>query len=87
MGLHNSANKRQKETRCYQIANFDAVYSADNDVLTKLEMRLISLGVFPAKIDFPSQMCCIEIIKADIDLVDIDRVFTELGLQAELVKD
>jgi hypothetical protein len=70
----------QGEVYCYQVANFDKAYLSDEDVITKLETRLVEAGGVPAKIDFPSQLCCVEIIEERVDLDSLAQIFKSLGL-------
>jgi len=68
---------------CYQVKNFDEAYANNEDVITKLETQLVRAGAAPTKIDFPSQLCCVEIIEERVDLRSLTHIFESLGLNTK----
>jgi hypothetical protein len=72
---------------CFKIENFEEAYKKDHLVIEKLERSLVYEGIFPAKIDFPSKLCCVTSDPTTLDLKKIMNVFKKLGLHAKKLKD
>jgi len=72
---------------CFEIENYEEAYNKDYLVIEKLEKSLVYEGIFPAKIDFPSKLCCVTIDPTTFRSKKIMNVFKKLGLKAKKLKD
>lgn len=70
---------------CFIVENYEEVYQHDKDVITKLEISLTEAGAIPAKIDFPSKLCCVTITDPTVKPENIQQVLETLGFQAEII--
>ncbi len=70
---------------CFKVENYEEAYQRDNEVITKLERNLAAGGAIPAKIDFPSKLCCVTITDPTIDPGDIQQILEAVGLRAVLI--
>ncbi|MBE7467759.1 MAG: hypothetical protein HS114_01280 [Anaerolineales bacterium] len=70
---------------CFIVKNYEEVYQHDEDVITKLEINLTEAGAIPAKIDFPSKLCCVTITDPAVKPENIQHVLEALGFQVEII--
>jgi len=70
---------------CFKVENYEEVYQRDKEVITKLERNLAAAGAIPAKIDFPSKLCCATITDPTVKPEDIQQVLEDLGFHATLI--
>jgi hypothetical protein len=80
--LRSEANGR---VVCFKVENYEEVYQHDEEVITKLEENLAAAGAIPAKIDFPSKLCCVTITDQSVEPEDVLRILEALGFRATLL--
>lgn len=78
----NNQHVSQGETVCFKVTNYEDAYASDVDVITKLEARLVEAGLIPVKIDWNTQVCCVEVVLDHVSLDSIDQIFKSLGLDS-----
>lgn len=70
---------------CFKVENYEEAYKRDSELITKLEMSLSGGGAIPAKIDFPSQLCCVIITDPTVRPEDVQQILETFGLRVALI--
>ena len=70
---------------CFKVENYEEAYQRDKEVITKLERNLAAVGAIPAKIDFPSKVCCVTITDPTVEPRSVQQVLETIGLHATLI--
>lgn len=85
MKLKAFSHSKNDRVVCFKVENYEEVYQYDKDVITKLERNLAAAGAIPAKIDFPSKLCCATITDPTAKPEDIQQVLEYLGFHVTLM--
>jgi len=79
----NLAIKKKNRVVCFIIDNYDEMYDTDPDIITKLEIALAKNSAIPAKIDFPSKLCCATIVDESVTPTDVLKIIEYFGFHAK----
>jgi len=72
---------------CFKVENYEEAYQRDKEMIAKLERKLAAGGAIPAKIDFPSKICCVTILDPTVDIRSIQEILEAVGLHVTLIDD
>jgi|GEM_PF-2637415 len=79
------SSRENSRVVCFNVENYEEIYQRDKEVITRLERNLTAAGAIPAKIDFPSKLCCATITDPTVKPEDIQQVLETLGFRVTFI--
>lgn len=80
-------SRDREKVICFRVENCEQLYNKDCEIISKLEKALSQGGVIPAKIDFPSKLCCVTLAGTNVGADDVLKMLQLLGFKATLIQD
>ena len=79
--------RSNEQVICFLVQNYEEMSQQDPEIITRLETNLAAAGAIPAKIDFPSKMCCVTVANKDLYPNEVQRILEDLGYRVALIND